>query len=450
MKYFAHFTRLFFLAGLASLVAFSFGICLNANDIRVASDCEKPSQLLSDGMAELQIPLALNKLSEENTLLGSSTLEPAPRSAVGDTSGGFIVVTNSKSNDVSVYTVERSTGTLREISGSPFKAGVNPSWVTGEPTGRFIYVTNAGSNNITGYKLDSPSGVLTEISTSPFKAKQHPSSIVVNSTGKYAYVTNSNANSVSVYTVDAVTGALVEISGSPFAAGDHPNSAAVTPSGKFLYVANQGSPASLFFKGGAKGSISAYSIDSASGLLVSIPGSPLLSGDNPGSIVIAPSEEFLYVANLGSNDIWTYTINGSSGVLTAAGTAAVKTGERPVLVKVDSLSKFAYEVELGGLLAEDGHVRRYKMSSPIGALTQTFEGSRFNPGQFITFNWKHELVSIAIQDSGNFIVVVDSSANNLPTYKIDPTSGTLIEIPGSPFKTASGPSSIWSSGSHLP
>jgi 6-phosphogluconolactonase len=53
------------------------------------------------------------------------------------------------------------------------------------------------------------------------------------------------------------------MSGSPFACGAGPWGAFVHPSGKFLYVTNNG-----------EGTISAYTIDSTSGSLTPISGSP--------------------------------------------------------------------------------------------------------------------------------------------------------------------------------
>src|SRR5262249_44333261 len=59
-------------------------------------------------------------------------------------------------------------------------------------------------------------------------------------------------------------------SGSPFPAGSTPRSAAVDPSGKFLYVANFAFP--------APGNVSGYTINSSSGALTAIPGSPFATG----------------------------------------------------------------------------------------------------------------------------------------------------------------------------
>ena len=51
-----------------------------------------------------------------------------------------------------------------------------------------------------------------------------PVSITVDSTGKFAYVANAGSNNVSGYTINSSTGALTSISGSPFTAGSGPYS----------------------------------------------------------------------------------------------------------------------------------------------------------------------------------------------------------------------------------
>jgi 6-phosphogluconolactonase len=70
-------------------------------------------------------------------------------------------------------------------------------------------VTNSGSNNISMYTINATTGALLSIGT--IAAGLSPSSIAIQPTGKFAYVTNSGSNEVSVYSIDAATGALTLI-----------------------------------------------------------------------------------------------------------------------------------------------------------------------------------------------------------------------------------------------
>jgi hypothetical protein len=51
---------------------------------------------------------------------------------------------------------------------------------------------------------------------------------LANTTPEFAYVANASSNNVSAYTIDSTTGALTAVSGSPFPAGTNPFSVAIT------------------------------------------------------------------------------------------------------------------------------------------------------------------------------------------------------------------------------
>ena len=59
-------------------------------------------------------------------------------------------------------------------------------------------------------------------------------------TSKFAYVPNLDDDTISAYSIDSSTGALSAIAGSPFQAGSEPFQAATDASGKFLFVINGG------------------------------------------------------------------------------------------------------------------------------------------------------------------------------------------------------------------
>ena len=130
----------------------------------------------------------------------------------------------------------------------------------------------------------------------------------------FAYVTNSSTvadfvppyGHVSAFAIDTITGALTAVDGSPFSAGRAPKGIAADPSGKFAYVANQG-----------ESSISAFAIDPATGALTAIAGSPFAAGNFPLSIAIDPAGKFAYTANAVSEDVSAFTIDAATGALTA-------------------------------------------------------------------------------------------------------------------------------------
>ncbi len=94
------------------------------------------------------------------------------------------------------------------------------------------------------------------------------------------------------------------------------------PSGNFLYVTNsntsfQAPPTT----GPIDGSIYAFSINSGTGALTQLPGSPFATGINPSSIVLDPTGSWAYWTSTSSTtgvplaQIIGYSVNASSGVL---------------------------------------------------------------------------------------------------------------------------------------
>ena len=78
-----------------------------------------------------------------------------------------------------------------------------------DPAGKFAYVTNSSSNDVSMYTINATTGALTSIGT--IAAGTDPVSVAVDPSGKFAYVANSSSNDVSMYTINATTGALTPI-----------------------------------------------------------------------------------------------------------------------------------------------------------------------------------------------------------------------------------------------
>lgn len=251
----------------------------------------------------------------------SATIPPAP---VGvnpvalaiDPGGKFLFVANQGSNSVSVFTIDRSTGVLAEVSGSPFATGAAPSGVAA--TSKAVYVANAGAGTISAYTYAS-SGALTAVSGSPFAAGSQPSGLALANNDTYLYAADPAGNSVLAFTIGS-SGELAAVSGSPFAAGTTP--VHVAAHDKFLFAANSGS-----------NNVSMFNIGS-SGALTGASGSPFAAGANPAFVDIDNGGNFVFVANSGSGSISVFQLTSSgmteikgspfaSSVLSPTGLASV-------------------------------------------------------------------------------------------------------------------------------
>jgi 6-phosphogluconolactonase len=85
------------------------------------------------------------------------------------------------------------------------------------------------------------------------------------------------------FSVNTATGALSPVPGSPQSSVSAAAVLAIDPTGKFLYV-------------GGNGGVAAYSIDAASGELTAVPGSPVNVDGVPYSAAIDASGKFLIVS----------------------------------------------------------------------------------------------------------------------------------------------------------
>ena len=134
----------------------------------------------------------------------------------------FAYVANNGSNDISVFSIDQTTGAL--TPGAPVAAGAAPVSVTVDPSGRFAYAANQGSDTISVYSIDQATGALTPGTAAA--AGTFPVSVTVDPSGRFAYAANFGSDTISVYGIDQTTGALTP--GIPAAAGVGPSAVTTT------------------------------------------------------------------------------------------------------------------------------------------------------------------------------------------------------------------------------
>jgi 6-phosphogluconolactonase len=211
-------------------------------------------------------------------------------------------VTLPTTNRLLAYRVHNNNGQLAQPFGGSFLTGESPSAVAISPNNRWVYVANAGENDISLYNVDSSSGSLKEVLPRTTTALR-PSSLAMDPGGAFLYVVNIGFNEVSSYSISSSNGALTQVSGSPVTTGLSPASIAVTPSGKYVYIPNTNSD-----------SISGYTVNG--GTLQPMVGSPFPAGRGPFAITVDPAEHFIFVTNIADSTISVLTIDPSTGILT--------------------------------------------------------------------------------------------------------------------------------------
>jgi 6-phosphogluconolactonase (cycloisomerase 2 family) len=237
--------------------------------------------------------------------------------------------------------------------------------------------------------------------------------------GHSAYVTLPKTGSVALLHIDGATGAIKLGAETPQDVGTTPTGLALLPSKKFLYAVNSfGDTISIF----------AVNLDGT----LSLTGTAILEGGSgPDAAVIDPSGQYLLITNNFTNDISVFSIDSQSGVLSQVGSPVLANSDPSEIVFTHS-GKFVYVTNPG-----IGMVSGFSFSN--GVLTQVPNSPVFSgAGAF----------GLAVDGSDSFLYVANPSAINPPPFSttignisgfnIDPGTGALTTIPGSPFTATAG------------
>jgi 6-phosphogluconolactonase (cycloisomerase 2 family) len=246
----------------------------------------------------------------------------SPRTLTIDASGKFLLVTTAfadTSRNGLIFSLDSGSGALTPTG--TFQANSSPNDLKISPTSNFVYISNSDEQLITAYSLHAD-GSLTNVPGSPFPAGRGVSGIGIDPGSHFLYAANTTDNTISGYTINSTSGALTPIAGSPFGLGaivsPAPRAITTDPSGAFLYIANQGT-----------GNVSAFTITSGTGLLTSISGSPFSAGTAPVFILAEPAGQFIYVGNQGSTNVSGFSFDSATGKLTAISGSPFTVGSGP-------------------------------------------------------------------------------------------------------------------------
>jgi 6-phosphogluconolactonase (cycloisomerase 2 family) len=271
--------------------------------------------------------------------------------------GNFLYVSDFDSGSVFAYSIDRSTGRLTTLAGSPFvfqgHTG-NGGPIAIDPAGKFLFSSNA-VGAIVSFNINSQTGVLTPTTASAINDNNQPVYLLVDPTGKFLIASNqadSSGRNYSVFSINSTSAVLFEVQGSPFTFGQDtkPQQIALNSSGSVLYAALSNSQ-----------QVNALNFDSTTGTITAIQGAPYPAQSLPSSIVLLPNGQFLYAGNGGAGSISQYSVNTSTGALT---TSNVIQANNPVFLDVDSSGQFLLDIsESSNMLSV------YKIDSATGVPT---------------------------------------------------------------------------------
>jgi 6-phosphogluconolactonase len=236
----------------------------------------------------------------------------APASIVVDPSGSFVYVPTNQ-GEISEYQINRTSGALTLIGSVP--AGHVPMAMAFNPQGNVAYVVNEADNTVWAYTLNTSTGALKELAIA--NTGNSPQAVAVDPLSpnqNFLYVTNNVDDTVSIFDTapDGAPSPLGTVS-----TGNSPLSIVLDVAGKFAYVANS-----------SDNTVSEYTING--GALTS-PGiirarnTPIALALGGGAAAVSYTPKFVYVTNGPADTVSQYVVNASGGLNALAGTAATGT-----------------------------------------------------------------------------------------------------------------------------
>jgi 6-phosphogluconolactonase len=226
----------------------------------------------------------------------------------------------------------------------------------------------------------------------------------------------------------------------------------------YLFVTSNSTTAGT----GAAGQVSSYHVDSESGTISAVAGSPVSSqGVNPVAEVASPNGQYLYIANHDSNGIAQFTI-GTDGQL-SFGHSYSTPGSEPIALAINTTGTLLFVIDYYGPGFSDttpgpGALVVFPVSSdgtlgtPVSSGGQSYSTLQCFP------------TGVALTPNGNFAYVSNTNAVVVttapPTTATPParpascpaqgtvsgfsvsSSGVLASVPGSPFSAGTTPTGI--------
>lgn len=174
-----------------------------------------------------------------------------------DPSGSFLYAL-SWDGDISGYQINRETGVLTPVPGSPFNAGsgfdVFGNFIIVDARGHFLYAANLAENDVWGFSIDAETGALSQLEGSPYRID--PGLLALQKQSNFLYIADEQG--ISAYAIQS-DGSLLSVLGSPFPAGSI-WSLLVNENGTYLYASSVASPSGF-------STITPYRIDRRTGAL---------------------------------------------------------------------------------------------------------------------------------------------------------------------------------------
>jgi 6-phosphogluconolactonase (cycloisomerase 2 family) len=294
------------------------------------------------------------------------------------------------------------------------------------PAPEFLYATSAG--HILAFTINQSTGAL---GTPLAMAGPNQSTGMAGTvTLGRLYVSDFLNDTVDGFSINSTTGGLTAIAGSPFSLGGTPPGAGglsmFVSSGFYLYATDL-----------KAGTVAGFAYDSASGKLTPVPGSPFPADNTPVQAAQAGSQgKFLYVSNLNDSagGISAFTIDFNTGALTPIPGSPFPTGTAgsfpgPSALAVGGNTGNILYVALAGTVSANNKIAAFAIDLNTGGLTAV-PGSPFDTGSDPLYM---TLVPITLIGFQEFLYTANVQDNTISAFTVDGNTGVLTPVSGSPY-----------------
>lgn len=323
----------------------------------------------------------------------------------------------------------QSNGLLTAETGGSAN-NLNPMTMAINPAGTFLFQTAQGYNGGTQagvfvYAINRSNGSLGNAVQSTLVG-QTVFADVVDNQGKFLFVTGTNG--VYAYAIDSGTGALTAVAGSPYAT---PAPSSLGYSQPATLMAVDQTNRFLYLSTGA--GIVGFNIDQTTGQLTPIAGSPFATDvTGPWTLVITPNNSFLYLLQVrnggtsGGGNIYGFSIDQNSGALSSLPGSPFSAGSCGTVVPAGTVGIPGPDnmtIASAGNFMYD-NCGIYSIDQTSGALTVV---SNQGPG-----DWP------VIDPTGNFLWAITGDQQacfhcdvGITTYQVDSNTGAFTPVPNS-------------------
>ena len=290
----------------------------------------------------------------------------------------------------------------------------------GTNTGDYLYVANGSNTFLAGFSVSS-SGALSVLNNSPYNNGVGALSVAVTPANTFLYA--GTTNGIYVYAINSDGSITVQNSGAAAAQDVVASAMQVDSTGNYLLTAG----ISTSFQAQA---IGIYQINTSSGLLTALNGSPLAlyTGKastativTPTGLLITPNNSYVY-ASLGTLGVQVLTL-GSGGAL-STGSAATILPPFPTSTSPSDQGTASDPTSAFLFVAETNTGLRVFSIGTAGALNE-ISGSPYAVGT--------GPAAVLVDTTGSYVYAANKGSNNISAFTLTPASGKLTAIAGSPF-----------------